>query len=410
MAANLTVEIEGDYDPVLAGIIQQEVELGVRSLQHNQPDMSIGFFRSALSKVSPDFPFVDHISHNLLLAHKQRIEQLFAQERGDDALALVNDALALEITGSMANDALFLRAFADAVHGLGLKCFQNLQFEACVRCCRRALSISRSAAYSVNLTNALSVLRQPMILSDLTTTVSPELLGNHIFIACVPKSASTFLKNVLVDLTGYRDVFAVFAAGQNEHDLYAPALIESAGVNTVTQQHCRASEGNIQIMQALGIRPVVLVRNIHDAIVSQLDFYRQGAFFNSYFRADFQALDDETQIDLLIDNLVPWYLQFVSSWQLAEREGRLDVKWLSYEELVANKDNTITDVLGFYGLGAAKNDILRSISSTETASRQNRFNKGVVGRGRKGLTAEQKSRIILLTRYHPSAEFSQIGL
>jgi hypothetical protein len=230
------------------------------------------------------------------------------------------------------------------------------------------------------------------------------------FVACVPKSASTFLKNVLVALTGYRDLFDVFAAGQNEHDLYLPSLIEFADVDSVTQQHCRASEANIQLMQAFRIRPVVLVRNIFDAMVSQLDFHRNGAYLNSYFRGDFLTLDETTQIDLLIDNLVPWYLQFVASWQLAEKEGRLEVLWLSYEDLTSNKTGSIENVLSFYGVGASEKNIEAVIASTEAEARRNRFNKGVAGRGAKALTDDQKSRIISLTRYYPDTDFSLIGL
>ncbi|MBA2704279.1 MAG: hypothetical protein H0U60_10550, partial [Blastocatellia bacterium] len=78
-----------------------------------------------------------------------------------------------------------------------------------------------------------------------------------------------------------------------------------ADLDTVTQQHCRASDANVHLMQAFGIRPVVLVRNIFDSVMSLLDFYNKGAFQTSYFRADWQALDEELKIDLLIENVIP---------------------------------------------------------------------------------------------------------
>lgn len=401
---------KNNFDLHFADQLQQEVDLGVKSLEANNPDMAITFFKSALHKVSLDFPFYDHLIHNLLLGYKQRVEQLFAQQKIDEALALLPPALDLKITGETAGDAQFLRNFADAYQSLGLVYFENLQFGACVECCRRAISLSPSPTYHVNLTNALSVLKRAPRLSDFTTRIRPEQLGRHIFIACVPKSASTFLKNVLVGLTGFRDLFSVYAAGQNEHDLYLPSIAEFAEHNTVTQQHCRASEANIQLMQAFAIRPVVLVRNVFDAVVSLLDFYKQGAFFNSYFRADFMSLDDETRIDLLIDNVVPWYLQFVASWDLAEKERRLEIDWLSYEDLTADKAAAVERILEFYGLGAARADISRRIALTEGDARRNRFNKGVAGRGRQKLTDRQKERIERFTVYYPSTDFKRIGL
>ncbi|MBA2703465.1 MAG: hypothetical protein H0U60_06415, partial [Blastocatellia bacterium] len=84
-------------------------------------------------------------------------------------------------------------------------------------------------------------------LSDFSTEITAEQLGRHLFIACVPKSASTFLKNLLVNLTGFRDLFTVYAAGQNEHEIYLPTLREFADLDTVTQQHCRASDANVHL-------------------------------------------------------------------------------------------------------------------------------------------------------------------
>ncbi|HRI02150.1 MAG TPA: sulfotransferase domain-containing protein [Pyrinomonadaceae bacterium] len=372
--------------------------------------MAITFFRSARSKVKPDFPFYDHLSHNLLLAHKARIDQLLAHQRADEALLLLGDALKVDIVGTMTGDNSFRRSFADVVQNLGLVFFEHLQFNACVACCRRAISIEPCPTYTVNLTNALSLLKEKPLLSDFSSSVTPQDLGRHIFIACVPKSASTFLKNVLVGITGYRDLFAVFAAGQNEHDLYLPVLNEFASQNTVTQQHARASEANIQLMQAFGIRPVVLVRNIFDAVVSLHDFYKTGAYFNSYFRGSFLDLDDQTQVDLLIDNVVPWYLQFVASWSLVEKEGRLETLWLDYDELIQNKEDSVGSILKFYGLGSARSAIQKSIETTEADARRNRFNKGVAGRGVKKLTNSQKERIISLTKYYPHTDFGLIGL
>lgn len=404
------VTVEGNFDLDIARILEQEVALGTKALEQGNPDMAITFFRSAQGKVSTDFPFYDHLSHNLLLAHKSRIEQLLAHQRIEEAQSLVNDALKLDIVGTMAGDRDFRRNFADVFQNLGLVFFEHLQFNSCVECCRKAIATEPCPTYTVNLTNALALLKERPLLSDFSSSVTTQDLGNHIFIACVPKSASTFLKNVLVGITGYRDLFAVFAAGQNEHDLYLPVLNEFAAQNTVTQQHARASEANIQLMQAFGIRPVVLVRNIFDAVVSLHDFYKTGAYFNSYFRGSFLDLDDHTQVDLLIDNVVPWYLQFVASWSLVEKEERLNILWLDYDELIQNKEDSIGNILNFYGLGAARTAIQKSVATTEADARRNRFNKGVAGRGVKNLTNIQKERIISITKYHPHTDFGLIGL
>ena len=52
--------------------------------------------------------------------------------------------------------------------------------------------------------------------------IDPEELGTHVLIACFPKSASTYLKNMLVALTGFKSGNLAYAYFQNEQDLYLP--------------------------------------------------------------------------------------------------------------------------------------------------------------------------------------------
>jgi len=390
--------------------VQQEVELGVQALAREDADMAITFFQSALQKLDVDQPFYDHLVHNLLLSYKLLIEQLFKIGDIAGANSLLRPTLNLEICGEMADDNEFRQKFAGAFQGLGLAYFKARQFPASVACFRKSISINRAPGFHVNLANSLAASGQRAELADFTTDITHEQLGRHIFIACVPKSASTFLKNLLVGLTGYRDVFMVYAAGQNEHELYLPTVRETAHLDTVTQQHCRASDANVQMMQAFDIKPVVLVRNIFDSVMSLLDFYNKGAFQNSYYRADFKSLDEETKIDLLIDNVIPWYFQFVASWSLVEKQKSLDIFWLSYEDLIADKPSAIKNILEFYDLGAARRSIEEKVKETESRERSIRFNKGVAGRGKTGLNDRQKERIRRLSKYYPTTDFSRIGI
>ena len=404
-----TIEVP-DVSRNLYSILQQEVDLGVQALRRESADMAVTLFQSALQKLTVDQPFYDHLVHNLLLSYQLLIEKLLKEGDTSTALDFLQAALRLEIRGDMAEDSTFLRGFAGTFQSLGIVFFQNSLNEESLLCCRKAISVYPSPGSYVNLTNSLAATGRRAKLSDFTTEITPEKLGRHIFIACVPKSASTFLKNLLVKLTGYRDLFAVYAAGQSEHEIYLPTLKESAHLDSVTQQHCRASDANIHLMQAFGIRPVVLVRNIFDSVMSLLDFYNQGAFRTSYFRADWPALDEETKIDLLIENIIPWYFQFVGSWDLAEKQKRLEVHWLSYEDLVADKPSSVLKVLEFYGLGASRRGVGQRIEEIESEVQKIRFNKGVAGRGRSGLNDRQKEQIRRLTRYYPSTDFGRIGL
>ncbi len=394
----------------LYSVLQQEVDLGAQALKSESAEMAVTFFQSALQKLTVDQPFYDHLVHNLLLSYKMLIEKRLKSGDTQTALDFLSAALRLEIKGEMAADSTFLKKFAGEFQGLSIALLQNGRADESLVCCRKAIDIYRGPGFQVNLTNSLLAARQPAVLADFTSEITPEQLGRHIFIACAPKSGSTFLKNLLLNLSGYADAFMVASPGQFEQELYLPTLQETAHLDTVTQQHARASDANIHLMQAFGIKPVVLVRNIFDAVVSLLDFYDKGAFKNSFYREDWPSLDAETKIDLVIDNLVPWYFQFFASWALAEKQGRIDVQWLTYEELIADKTTSVLKVLEFYGLGAALRGVEQRIREIESEGRRIRFNKGVAGRGKSGLSDTQKERIRSLARYYPATDFSRIGL
>ena len=389
---------------------QLEVDLGIRSLSSGNPEVAATMFQSALQKIGPRLPFHDHVVHNLLLSYKMVIEEKFVRGDASGAESFLQRMLKLELSDQTERDEIFRQNFASVVDAIGLIFFKRGDFGASLQCTRKAISIKPSPGFQVNLENALRASVQRAVLSDFTDEITREQLGRHIFIACVPKSGSTFLKNVLLKLTGYRDAFVAYTPAQFEQDLYLPGVINVARADTVTQQHSRASDANVQLMQAFEIRPVVLVRNIFDAVISLLDFYNGGASSNSFFRGDYEFLDEQTRIDLLIDNLVPWYFQFVASWELAEKQGRLDIFWLSYEEMIKDKPVSVTNLLKFYGLGAPQRAIEQQIREIESEKRRTRFNKGIPGRGEAKLSESQKCRIRSFARYFPTTDLSRIGL
>ena len=92
--------------------------------------MAVTLFQSALQKLTVDQPFYDHLVHNLLLSYELLIKQLLKQGDTSTALDFLRAALRLEIRGSMAEDAMFLRKFAGAFQSLGIVFFQSSLNEA----------------------------------------------------------------------------------------------------------------------------------------------------------------------------------------------------------------------------------------------------------------------------------------
>jgi Sulfotransferase domain len=395
----------------LALEIQDDVTRGLDYLKNSYPERAILAFKLAREKSQSGTQIFDIITHNLLTAYRGTIEQLVKKNDVAQVNIYISEVQQLALTSEMGDDEEFRGRFADVFKNLGMDLYNGRHYEASLYFFRRAISIKPCPTYFVDLTNALAFIKSPARLSDYTVDYQANDLGRHIFIACSPKSGSTFIKNLLVGLTGFKDLFSVYAALQNEHDLDLPQITKFGRQNTVTQQHSRATEANIQMMQAFGIRPIILVRNIYDSAVSLLDFYTKGFTFSTFFsKEEFLNFSENQKIDLLIDYALPWYFQFVASWQKVEKEKRLDIKWLTYEEMIADKPSTVANILDFYGMSIDKSAIVQKIVEIESDAEKNRFNKGVSGRGKIVLSPEQKTRIANLARHFPSNNFEIIGL
>lgn len=391
--------------------IQAEVERGIGYLNQKQAEPAILAFKLAFEKARENSSIKDIITHNLLTAYRMRIAEILKQPDVTPVNRYLPEIDRLNLTGEFAQNPDFRGRFADTFRNLGMDFYEARQHEAALFYIRKAISFQPCPSYYVDLTNALAFLKKTAQLRDYTTAYKPSELGRHIFIACSPKSGSTFLKNVLAGVTGFKDLFSVYAALQNEHELDLPQFIKFGKQNTVTQQHSRASEANIQMMQAFAIKPVILVRNIYDSVISLLDFYTKGFTFSTFFdKEEFLKFDEEKKIDLLIEYAIPWYFQFVASWQRAERENRLEIMWLTYEQMIADKTKTVQNIFDFYGIHASEEIIRQKIFEIESDGEKNRFNKGIAGRGKAQLTVAQKEKIRHLATFFPTADFSVISL
>lgn len=360
-------------------------------------DRSIAMFRAALA-ADPGFEMA---RRNLMGSAGLKTQALMRDGQLEEATTAY-----LAMLAEVGTETETRRTAAGVLTALS-RTWQPRNADMSVTLARRAAGLMPDDGdIRANLEKALFDTKREGQLSDYTAGIAEAELGRHIFIACFPKSGSSYLKNLLNKLTGHAETFLTYAFFQNEQELYLPYLLDAAKRNTVTQQHMRPTVPNIHIFQAFGIRPIVLVRNIHDVLLSWKEFLDVGAHINTFFPA-YASLDEEARFDLVIADRLTWYLSFFAGWKQVEG---IDTLWLTYEEMTADTPAALKRVSDFYGLARIDLEIEDAIEAVSGDKSGNRFNKGVAGRGGVAFTEAQKARIQAATAFYPGVDFSMIGL
>jgi hypothetical protein len=255
----------------------------------------------------------------------------------------------------------------------------------------------------------------PHIVFSLKRTLRPS--SPILFLAAVPKSASTFLRNALSAVTGLPVRPLLFDPhGWREQDLYFPRLVDAYRRGSVTRHHTRATRPSLELMKMFEIRPVIVVRNFFDVVPSILDhFAATGKGFDTfpflYCNEKFPELPENVRADCIIEMAMPWYFSFYVSWFDACATGQTDGLWISFEEMVHDWPPTIRKILTFHGIDRSDDQIGEALEKTFGLGRDtNRLNQGKVGRGGQMLSEEQRGKILAMARFYPWVDFSRVGI
>jgi hypothetical protein len=217
--------------------------------------------------------------------------------------------------------------------------------------------------------------------SGLDTKASTE---PHILIACQPKTASTFLVNLIVNCAqNYHDGSFVPAYGDREQLCDEIAIRKATFTfgRVVTHQHVPKSQHLIALTTKYNIQPVILRRNVLDCMVSLHDHIDRegidGFLLQHITQAEWLALSSEDRYRLLSEYALPWYVNFVASW-FDEFSNPEVFPALTYSQVTRDPER-LADVLASAGLKLRVTDLTHHLDSFN--NEEVRFNQGVSGRG-----------------------------
>jgi len=143
-----------------------------------------------------------------------------------------------------------------------------------------------------------------------------------VLIASAPRSAGTFLRAAAIEAVDGQLMRFVQAEGGRDATLYLPTLLAYfeglyATDIAVTHVHMPASDANRHMMDALDLRPIIMLRSIPDMLSSLWTLLGEGAPLGFSFLkpSDFAHKSETDMADLMIDVMGPWYVQYFAGWK-----------------------------------------------------------------------------------------------
>lgn len=210
--------------------------------------------------------------------------------------------------------------------------------------------------------------------------------------AFAPKCAGTFLRSAAIAATGGQLVRAVHAQGGREAQLYLPTFIHYyyGGIceePMVVHVHMQAHPANCRFIEALSLKPTVMIRAIPDMLASMWDMFETEPAMrietvNCIVPPDFPLFSHREKADFMIDMFAPWYVSYFASWFAYAQEQPQTVLLVRFSDFKADPAKTLGQVLEHNGMPETSQICQSAIADTWNERKILRFNKGVEGRGK----------------------------
>lgn len=212
------------------------------------------------------------------------------------------------------------------------------------------------------------------------------------------KCGGTFLRTAAIYAIRGQLYRVCYAQGGREAQFYLPTFLQyylsEDGRPMVTHVHMQARPGNCHFMEALGIRPVTMIRSITDMLVSMRDMYvnEPGMLAENVcceVPEGFPNMPPAAQADFLIHFIAPWYVAYYASWIHYALDSKGNVLVLRYNDFHDHPVEVLQEVLDHAGYDVSIHDCALAIATVWGQKESYRYNKGVGGRGEVFFTQEQ---------------------
>lgn len=176
---------------------------------------------------------------------------------------------------------------------------------------------------------------------------TPTVRSPNFFMAGMFRAGGMHIINSFCRMTGYRWASTAGSQGNGEEDqtinpIAATILFPYGGF--AFHQHSRAFATNLMVLNAYQIRPIVLVRNLADSLLSVVEKIdtnvgTDGCIPGLYVPGGWASLGRDRKLAWAVNNVAPWQLSFFASWYEASVvRNEIECLFVRYEEFYADQD------------------------------------------------------------------------
>jgi hypothetical protein len=216
---------------------------------------------------------------------------------------------------------------------------------------------------------------------------------------CTPKSASSFWNVFCVSTlnkkkikSNYFDPIPTFGNRPQVNCIYSiRSQIAPFQTLSVSSHHPTLATDDFLAILSSNHRVICQTRPILDTLISLLDYYDAGNCLNPWspvLHRYWNKLSFQEKIDEIVENYLPWHLQYLQTWILAS--DNYDVKFIFFDDVVGNTSKCFNEVFSRWNI------TLENVDSP-TLGPVN-FNKGTSGRGKRLIPQKTIEHIVSIVK------------
>jgi Sulfotransferase domain len=241
-----------------------------------------------------------------------------------------------------------------------------------------------------------------------------------IYIAACPKTASTWLSNLLVELLPgfalYHPKLHVEGQKQNNYNVTKGVVAELSKKLVIIRSHTPATPENIDMMDQQFGSYLSLTRDLRDVIVSIYYHIRKkpmSAFIDHGVKRtlpwkpispkviEFSKMDC---MDVLIEQLLPDLVNLSKAWHDYSRKKQ-NICLIRYEDLILGTQNELKKILKFFEIRKPDLElkyVIEKMGQTSKKYKKHNFRKGKINGWRDELSVDQQKRCEQIAGLHLS--------